>query len=215
MQIKKKRPHYRKMHSLLLGLAAVFFLSGCSSLNCTRLENLLGSNTDLITFSYTLADTLVQRAMPPLIPRHPEMPILVTTPVDNNDLSETSRFGRILQEHITSRFVQLGYTVKEIKLTNTLQINPKSGETILSRDLSLLKGAQEAQAVFAGTISHTDKTMYISARIINPTNSNIIATDDYKLCMDENILRMFGLQPQNKTDDSIEEPSQPFLNSVF
>ena len=215
MQTKKQISHYRTIQPLLLGLIAVFSLSGCSSFNCTRLENLLGSNTDLITFSYTIADTLVKRAMPPLIPRHPEMPILVTTPVDNNDLSETSRFGRILQEHITSRFVQLGYTVKEIKLTSMLQINPKSGETILSRDLSLLTGAQQAQAVFAGTISHTDNTMYISARIINPMNSNIIATDDYRLCMDENILRMFGLQRQDKIDNSIKEPSQPFLNSVF
>ena len=199
----------------LLILTALFFLTGCSAFNCTRLENLLGNDTDLIKFSYTIADSLVQRAMPPLIPRHPDMPILVTTLVDNNNLSQTSRFGRVLQQHITSRFVQLGYTVKEIKLTNTLQINQRSGETILSRDLSLLTGAQQVQAIFAGTVSHTSNILYISTRIINPINSNIIATDDYRLCMDENILAMFGLQRQDRLDDSIEEPAQPFLNSIF
>jgi len=215
MRTKIKKSCYRTIQPLLLGLVAVFFLSGCSSFNCTRLENLLGSNTDLIKFSYTIADSLVTRGMPSLAPMHPEMPILVTTLVDNNNLSETSRFGRILQEHIASRFVQLGYAVKEIKLKNTLEINPGSGETILSRNLSLLTGVQQAQAIFVGTISHTDSTMYISARLINPMNSNIIATDDYRLCMDENILRMFSLQRQDKMDDSIKEPSQPFLNSVF
>ncbi len=199
----------------LLILTVLFFLAGCSAFNCTRLENLLGNDTDLIKFSYTIADSLIQRAMPPLIPRHPDMPILVTTLVDNNNLSQTSRFGRVLQEHITSRFVQLGFTVKEIKLTNTLQINQRSGETILSRDLSRLTGAQQAQAVFAGTLSHTSNILYISTRIINPINSNIIATDDYRLCMDENILAMFGLQRQDRLDDSIEEPAQPFLNSIF
>ncbi len=214
LPIIKKRTLYRTIR-LILPLAAIFLISGCSSFNCTRLENLLGNDTDLIKLSYTIADTLTQRAMPPLIPRHLDMPILVTTLVDNNNLSKTSRFGRILQEHIASRFVQLGFTVKEIKLTNTLQIIPKSGETILSRDLSLLTGAQQAQAIFAGTLSHTNNTMYISTRIINPVNSTIIATSDYRLCMDENILAMFNLQRQDGVDDEIQEPSQPFLNSIF
>ncbi|MCK5515628.1 MAG: hypothetical protein KAI39_02045 [Desulfobulbaceae bacterium] len=214
LPIIKKRTLYRTIR-LILPLAAIFLISGCSSFNCTRLENLLGNDTDLIKLSYTIADTLTQRAMPPLIPRHLDMPILVTTLVDNNNLSKTSRFGRILQEHIASRFVQLGFTVKEIKLTNTLQIIPKSGETILSRDLSLLAGAQQAQAIFAGTLSHTNNTMYISTRIINPVNSTIIATSDYRLCMDENILAMFNLQRQDGVDDEIQEPSQPFLNSIF
>lgn len=200
---------------LLLGLSSLFFFTGCSSFNCTRLENLLGSNTNLIKFSYTIADNLAERALPPLVPRHPEMPIIVTTLVNNDDLTQTSRFGRVLQEHIRSRLVQLGFTIKEIKLTNTLQIYPRAGETMLSRDLSLLAGARQAQAILAGTISHTDSTMYISARLINPLNSNIIASDDYKLCMDDNILAMFGLQRRKNVDDVIKEPSQPFLNSIF
>ena len=214
LPVIKKRILFRTIH-LILPLAAIFYIGGCSSFNCTRFENLLGNDTDLIKLSYTVADTLTQRAMPPLIPRHPDMPILVTTLVDNNNLSKTSRFGRILQEHIASRFVQLGFTVKEIKLSNTLQIIPRSGETILSRDLSFLSGAQQAQAIFAGTLSHTNNTMYISTRIINPVNSSIIATSDFKLCMDENILAMFGLQRQDDIDDEIQEPSQPFLNSIF
>jgi len=200
---------------IFLALTAMFFLTGCSSFNCTRLENLLGNDTDLIKFSYGITEALVKQANPPLIPRHPNMPILVTTPVDNNNLSKTSHFGRILQEHITSRFVQLGFTVKEIKLANTLQINQRSGETILSRDLSKLQGAQEAQAIFAGTLSHSAGIMYISTRLINPTNSNIIATDDNRLCMDENILTMFGLQRQDNVEEPIEEPPKPFLNSVL
>jgi len=194
---------------------ALIFFTGCSSFNCTRLENLLGSDTNLIKFSYKIADNLVRGAFPPLVPRHPDMPILVTTLVDNNNLNETSRFGRIVQEHIISRLVKLGFTVKEVKLTNTLQINPGSGETVLSRDLTLLTGSQQAQAILAGTISHNDSTMYISARLINPVNSNIIATDDYRLCMDENILAMFSLRRQGELNDSIEEPSQPLLNSIF
>jgi TolB-like protein len=143
----------------------LFFHNGCASLNCTRLENLLGGNTNLIQFPYTIADHLAERALPPLVPRHPDMPILVTTFVDNNDLQQTSRFGRVLQEHIAFRLVQLGYKVREMKLANTLHIEPKSGETILSRDLTQLSDGQQAQAILAGTISRTNRILYISARL--------------------------------------------------
>ncbi len=203
----------------LITLAALssmlLFFSSCASLNCTRLETLFGGDTDLIRFSYNIADHLAQRAMPPLIPRQPNMPVLVTTFVDNNDLEQTSQFGRVLQEHIASRLVQLGYTVREMKLANTLRIEPKSGETILTRDLSQLSSGQQAQAILVGTISRTDRILYISARLINPLNNNILATDDYRLCMDNNIQAMFGLQRQNDIDTPIAEPRQPFLNSIF
>jgi TolB-like protein len=189
--------------------------SGCSYFNGTRLENILGSDTDLIDFSYEIAENLVDRSMPPLVSSHKDMPILVTTFVDNNDLTKTSRFGRLLQEHITSRLVQLGYTVREIKLTQTINIEPKSGETVLSRDLAKISGELQAQAILAGTASRSGRQLYISARLISPENSNIIATYDHQLYMDNNLLAMFGLRLQDKIDTPISEPAQPTLNTIF
>lgn len=205
----------RKASMLVILVYIFILLAGCSSFNCTKLENLLGGNTNLVQLSYTITDNLVQRATPPLIPGHPDMPVMVTTFVDNNDLQQTSRFGRIIQEHAASRLVQLGYTVREMKLTSMVRMEPQSGETILSRDLSLLKGEQQVQAVLAGTISMTNRKMYISARLINPINNNIIATDDYQLCMDDDILSMFGLQRMPSAEQPVEEPSKPFLNSIL
>lgn len=193
----------------------LFFYSGCASFNCTRLETILGDKTNLIKFSYTIAEHLTQRARPPLVPRHPDMPVLVTTFVDNNDLRQTSGLGRVLQEHIASRLVQLGYTVREMKLAGTLQIEPRSGETILSRDLAQLSDGQQAQAILVGTVSRSNRILYISARLINPVNNNILATDDYQLCMDDDILALFNLQRQPQRDQPIEEPRQPYLNSIL
>lgn len=208
--------------SLFPQLAARLFLvvlllvtSGCSALNCTQVENILGKPTNLIDFSYNIAEKLVIRAMPPLFPRHPDMPILVTTLVDNNNLDHTNRFGRTLQEHISSRLVQLGYTVREIKLADSLHIEPRHGETILSRDLTKLSDEQQAQAILVGTISKANRILYISARLINPVNNNIIASDDYQLCMDDDIVNLFGLQYQSDRDQPINEPSQPFLNRIL
>jgi len=201
---------------LLVLLSSVLLLiSGCSSLNCTRLGTLFGNNTNLIRFSYNIADRLVERAMPPLMPRQANMPVLVTTFVDNNDLEQTSQFGRVLQEHMVSRLVQLGYTVREIKLANTLRIEPRSGETILTRDLTRMSLEQQAQAILVGTISRTDKVLYISARLINPHNKNILSTDDSRLCMDDDILAMFYLRRGDSIDQPIAQPGQPILNSIF
>ena len=53
--------------------------------------------------------------------------------------------------------------------------------------------------------------MYISSRLIDPVTANVIASDDYRLCMDDQILAMFGLERAgHEQDEMIKEPKQPF-----
>lgn len=203
-----------KKLSLLIGL--LFLLSSCSTFNCTPLESWLGGQENLINFSHTIADDLLEFAMPPLIPMNPNQPVIITTFVSNDNLKETSQFGRLVQEHVASRLVQQGYTVKEIKLRKNLLIEPKSGETVLSRHLQNLTKEYAAQAFLSGTYSISGRTMYLNARLIRPSDSAIISSQDYKLCMDDNVLEMFGLmRTTGECTDCIEEPSQPLLNNVF
>ena len=208
---------YILRYSLRFFIFGLLFLSlsGCANLNCTRLEGLLGGKTNLVTFSYKIAEDLVEQAMPPLTPMHPEMPVLVTTFVSNSNLEKTSSFGRLLQEHIASRLVQLGYTVRELKMANNLYIEQQSGETILTRDLSELTPNLQAQALAVGTFTRTNRILYLSTRLIDPSNNNIISSNDYKLCMDDDILAMFGLQRYMDNTNSISEPSQPILNKIL
>jgi len=196
-------------------ILSLLLFSGCANLNCTRLEGLLGGKTDLVEFSYKIAEDLVLSAVPPLIPRSDQMPVLVTTFVSNSDLEKTSSFGRLLQEHLSSRLVQLGYTVKELKLANNLYIEPQSGETILTRDLTQLDPNLNAQAIVVGTFTRTNRMLYLSSRLINPATNIIISSNDYKLCMDDDILAMFGLQRHTDDGGTVAEPSQPILNKIF
>jgi len=200
--------------AIQLALLLLVITAGCSSFNCTRFEQFAGSETDLISFSYSIAEDLTATAHPPLMQGNPEMPILVTTFVDNNNLEKTSKFGRTVQEHISSRLVQLGYAVKEIKLTSQLTIEPQSGESILSREIEKLSTSVKSQAILVGTSSITNRTMYLSARLIDPVHHTIIASTDSRLCMDDTLLAMFSLQRQNNSDE-IAEPPRPFLNSVL
>lgn len=207
-----------RINLLALFLFMLPLLAGCSSFNCTRLESQLGAEENLITLSEKITDSLIERAFPPLMPQQPDLPVLTTTFVNNDNLHETSRFGRILQEHITSRLVQQNYTVKELKLRDSMLMREQFGETMLSRDLRDLNPKQSvsAQAVLVGTYSYTDRVMYISARLVNPLNRNIIATYDYRLCMDDNVLAMFGLK--RKPDPSREEirpPRDSIIDNLF
>lgn len=204
-------------HCLLTSILTLS-LAGCSSFNCTPLEKHLGGEQNLITLATKITDNLTQNAFPPLMPRQPNLPILSTTFVSNDNLKETSRFGRILQEHITSRLVQLNYTAKEIKLRDRMVMQEQSGETMLSRNLQELNDKQSlsAQAVLVGTYTYTNRIMYISARLINPKTRNIISSYDYRLCMDDNVLAMFGLkrQPTNSGDE-VDSPRDSLINRIF
>ncbi len=202
-------------NNLILLLFVTLLLSGCTYFNGTRMEGLLGADENLIDLSYKIAENLEESAYPRIMPRTPDQPLLVTTFVDNNDLNKTSHFGRILQEHIASRFVQLGYTVKEIKLRKDLLIRQKSGEILLSRDLQQLNPTLSAQAILVGTYSYTNRIMYISARLINPETSAIISSADYQLIMDDNVLAMFGLKIARDDPYTIEKPKESLINKIF
>lgn len=196
----------------LLLILVLFVTGGCGAVDTTKLQSMLGIQPDLITVAHSLAEDLEKQASPPLIPRNPSQPILMTTFVNNNNLEETSRFSRILQEHLTSRFVQMGYNVRELKLRKKILIEPRGGEKMLSRDLSSLDASQPAQAISVGTYSLTNKHIYIAARLIHPEDNSIVASVDRKLPMDEDTMALFGLHRKNQElMDPIKPPGGSFM----
>ncbi|AGF78882.1 putative integral membrane protein [Desulfocapsa sulfexigens DSM 10523] len=206
----------KPLYQILLIVLLTPLLSSCSSLNCTRLETLLGADIDLINLGNKITDDLSSSAMPPLRPRHPEDAVLTSTFVDLDNLESTSQMGRLLQSHIGARLVQLGYTVKEVNLRNTMKITPADGETILSRDLSQITPEQPVQAILVGTYSINNRTLYITAKLIHPVSRNIISAQSYKLCMDDNLLAMFNLQRQtHNQDNNIDQPSESLIDKIF
>ena len=212
----RHRSFSHQLQSMAFALIVTMLLSSCSTFNGTRLEGLLGTHHNLIDLAYTMAEDLERQAYRPLTPRNPDQPILTTTFVSNNDLDETSKFSRILQEHLTSRFVQMGYTVREIKLRNSLQIEPGQGEKILSRRLEDIQPTQKAQAISVGTYSLTNDAIYISARLINPENSNIISSNDYIMALNKDTMALFGAKMNSQdTIYPIEEPQPSFMTRIL
>lgn len=206
------------IRSVYLAAVCIFLLlvaSGCSDLNGTRLEPVLGGEFNLVKLGSKVAETLIKQSMPPLIPFQSDQPILVTTLVNNNNLDDTSSFGRSFQNNIAAGFVNHSYAVKEIKLRKDMQVEMHKGEFMLTRDLREMAGKQRAQAVVVGTYAMAGRVMYLSVRLVNPVNQVILAVYEDKLPLDENSLRMLGLKLNNGAGDSASDQIQPPSPSVL
>ncbi len=208
----------KKSISLFLLVLLIVTVTGCTRrIGCSHLANVyfLGTVEDLNKFSIKAADDLIENARPLLVQRNPNLPIFITTFVDDNDLSQTNAFGRILQKAISNRLVSREFPVRETLLGDTIFIEPRRGETILTRDLSRLAKMQNSQAVVVGTWSRTGRTLYLSVRAVNPVNNFIISARSYRLCMDDDILELFHLKTKKKIREEIAAPSRPLLNRVL
>lgn len=193
--------------------------AGCSDLNGTRLEPVLGGDVNLVKLGDKVAQALIKKTLPPLTPRQSDQAILVSTPVNNDNLDDTSSFGRSLQNNIAAGFVSRGYAVKEIKLRKEMLIEAHKGEFMLTRDLRDLASKQQAQAIVVGTYTLVNRVMYISIRLVSPVNQNIQAVYEDKLYLDENSLRMLGLKFKEgegcESSAEICPPSPSILDKIL
>lgn len=182
-----------------LTLPSLLFLllmvaTGCSDLNGTRLEPVLGADVNLVRLGDRVAESLLTQAVPPLLPRQPDQPVLITTLVNNDQLTDTSSFGRSFQNNLAAGFVSRGYAIKEIKLRRDLLVREAKGEFMLTRDLQEMAGTQRAQAIVLGTYTLANRVIYLSVRLVDPADQTIRAAYEDRLTLDANTLQLLGLQ---------------------
>jgi TolB-like protein len=150
---------------------------GCSSYSSRPTPHIVKGN--LVSMGYHVADRLISNLKQPI---NSEDSIVVATFVNVDNLNESSTFGRIISEQIASRFSQRGYKVKEVKFRqDTIYMQDGEGEFLLSRDLRAISEKHDASVVVVGTYGKAYNEMYVSARVINPSNSLLVASCDLSL----------------------------------
>ena len=157
----------------------------------TATENnirLVDVNDDVITGANYKAAEYLTKNLPEEMLR--DSPLLVASFVNLDDLKESSTFGKMVSEQISSRFKQLGYTAIEMKLRATIFIKEGSGEFLLSRELSEISTKHRAQAVVVGNYAAAADRVYLTARVINVTDSRILASYDYNIPMTRDVFKM-------------------------
>ncbi len=102
--------------------------------------------------------------------------VVVTVPVNLNDLTQTSPLGRLMAQEVGSAMVKLGYNVQEIRKGRDIVFNPKQGEFILTRDVNqLLNRGATSTLVVAGTYTQTSQGVRFNLEVLNAWNNNVIA----------------------------------------
>ncbi|GAB4090314.1 FlgO family outer membrane protein [Hydrogenophaga soli] len=169
-----KRRTFAGALTLMVSLTASL-LGGCASV-----DEGLGSN--LIVVNHRATDALMQK-----VKLDPSQPVLVATLVDQEDLGESSRLGRLFSEHIASRLASQGARVVELKLREQLFMKQTTGALLLSREVRDVSQSHNAQAVVVGTYTSSGQTLYVSLKLVRPEGNTVMAAHDYALPLNANI----------------------------
>lgn len=158
------------VHLLKCYLISIFFataLMGCAV------------NSSIIPDSHKAAEILISQAPDQL---QKDSPILVVSFVNIDNLEKTTTLGRLLSEQVASKISQMGYNVKEIKLSyETLFVREREGEFALSRKLKHIKKSFDANYIIVGTYSPAARSVYVTSRIVRIDDSRIVASYDFRL----------------------------------
>lgn len=137
----------------------------------------------LIDASYKAAEKLMRNA--PKFYIDSNKPILVASFVNIDNVQHSSTLGRLISEQIKSRIAQLGYKVIEVKLRDSVFVQKRNGELLLSREILDITQIHDAHAVVVGTygmIREAQKT-YINAQLIQARDNVILSSYDFTLPM--------------------------------
>ncbi|MBK5930982.1 FlgO family outer membrane protein [Halochromatium salexigens] len=119
-------------------------------------------------------------------------PMIAATFVDINDLRVSSTFGRISSELFASALSQAGIHMREVKMRDSLFIEERLGELILSREVKRLKEAYSANSILMGTYALGDHRVYVSVRVVRTRDAIVLATANLSLPLDHNLRSMFS-----------------------
>jgi TolB-like protein len=128
-----------------------------------------------------------------------DVPLIIASFVDSNDLNYTTGLGRLLAEQFSTQLINNGYKVVELLLRENLYITKKGGEFLLSREIKNLSLKQHnAQAALVGTYVTGANEVFINAKIVDISSNVIISSLDFSIPLDPNVINMLAkndLQP--------------------
>ena len=115
---------------------------------------------------------------------------LVVSFANLDDLSRSSRLGRLMGQDCGTQAVAQGYQVTEVLLSDTLLIDPEQGELMLSRDLQHLAGDHQASMVLLGTYTLGQSTVYANARIVRSRDALVMSAVSFELPLTREVAQL-------------------------
>ncbi|WP_299258518.1 FlgO family outer membrane protein [uncultured Kushneria sp.] len=167
--------------SLTMILLLSMLVTGCSALPG---HNTVPERPTLLSRVDIAADRLVRNAHGRLSPSDT---IIATTFVDVDQLGRSSTLGRTLTEAMTSKLVEHGLNVIEVKLRDSLYIEEYAGEMILSRNVQRLGNNYNASAVLLGTYAVARGEVFVNARLVRLADQLVLGASSFRIPMDADV----------------------------
>lgn len=106
-----------------------------------------------------------------------DLRVVITVPVNLRDFDKSNALARQVAEEIANELKIKGYRVEEIRRGKNIEITPKKGEFLLSRDKNeLLNLPLNAELVLTGTYTITDKSVRYNCRLLHAGSHEVIAS---------------------------------------
>ncbi len=156
-------------------------ITGCSTLPG---YNTVPERPTLLSQVDSAAERMVKNAHGRLSARDT---IIATTFVDVDQLRRSSTLGRTLTEAMTSKLVENGLNVIEVKLRDSLYIEEYAGEMILSRDVQRLGNNYNASAVLLGTYAVARGEVFVNARLVRLADQLVLGAASFRVPMDVDV----------------------------
>lgn len=176
------------MKKFIILISSLLLISGCVSsfqqVSASEPTYNDAANSKFVQENYKAVDMLVASLTRQLDNR---IPLIVSTIVNIDELTESSRLGRTISEQIGSRLTNIGIQVVELKLRSNIFVKRSEGELMLSREVSEVMKNHRAQAVIVGTYSVANNFVYINLKIVSNFDNVVIAAYDYILPVDRNV----------------------------
>ena len=177
-----------------LSLLLLVVCGGCNPFASTRQPATYTADNRLVTTSHQAVDRLLA-AIPPGKMPNPKQPIIVASLVNIDDL-HSSRLGRTVAEQLSTRLSSAGFTVVELKLRESIFIKQGEGELLLSREVKEISRAHQAQAVLVGTYAQAMNNVYVTLKLVNVTDNQVIAAHDFVLPIDAEVRALLWSRAQ-------------------
>lgn len=164
-----------KLKTLIGVILALFLVTGCST-NDMEMKNPMYD----VVHTNTLDETVIELAKG--LSKNLEIrkvetgDIAMTSFVQLNNFSKTSKFGRILSESLFHELYSRHVKLLDFRAKKAISVDAQ-GEYYLSREVDALNNSINSKHILVGTYSKTmDKSLMINARIINTVTGSVIST---------------------------------------
>ena len=136
-----------------------------------------------------------------------EKKVIVTTFLNANNLTSSSKLGRLIAEGLIAELHKRNFTVIEFHARDAVSIKEMKGDFALSRDVKQIKKRYQANYLITGTYSDAGESIFIAGRLIDMETSAVTSASNYEVKKTDAIASLIEDDPITKATHDHPVPS--------